>query len=369
MNKKISVCVAIHNIREDFLRQCIESLILDKSEDIEIILGDDCSAFICRTICLEYAKKDNRIKYIRLSQNLGVSVLRNTMMDEASGDVITFVDADDAVSEDYIKKVRIAANTENDIVMYQLKRFWGKIPESENNDSIPVSIPIEAARVFSISCMTGRAYDNESYGVNNSTPSSVCIKTYKKSFLERYNLRFEKGLKKSQDTVFNTRAFYYCRSLGYIDEVLYFYRKNPDSICNRYSGDFENIMNNCIEYDKKNLKELYNNDAAVKRDFNVYKIIKVIIENFSLNIFHKDNPHTIKERKTDFDKFIETEQYRDFLNNFNYNEYDWNERKLVLRLAKKKRFHTLNFFYTFPFAFRVYGKLKRILSKLIPGDF
>ena len=362
VEKALSVCVAIYNIKEEILRECIESLIRDKAENAEIILGDDCSDNGADKICLEYAKKDSRIKYIRPEKNGGVSALRNKMTDAAKGKLITFVDGDDVVSENYIKRISAAADGDWDIVMFGIRGFVRELPPSDDISDGVRTIPNNACMQFSRACLTGEPPHAEDFGIKESTPSSVCIKAYRREFLKENNIRFAENVEKSQDTVFNTKAFFCCRSLGYIPDILYFYRKNPDSICNRYSKNFDKIMSACFECDNKNLNELFGGNTEVRDALYRYKIILIIIDNFKLNIFHRDNPGNKYKRKSEFLEFVGSEPYKSFFENFDFDSYEWRERKLILKLAKNKNFGMLDFMYKYPITFKAYGWIKNKLS-------
>lgn len=363
----LSICVAIYNIKEEFLRECIESVIKNKAPEIEIILGDDCSKEYVREICLEYKSKDERIKYIRPEKNGGVSAVRNLMIENASGRFITFVDGDDVVTEDYAEKILAAAEKNFDIVMFGIKRFCGEAPKIQNSSDGAAAIPQKACREFSIACLTGSPTSMEEYGMKQCTPSSVCLEAYRREFLLKNNLRFTEGIKKSQDTLFNTSAYYCCNSLGYMADILYLYRGNPASVCNRYSADFDKMMFMCFECDEKNLQRLYNGDEKIKNKLYKYKLILIITDNFRLNIFHKDNPKSKKERKADFLKFRESEPYAGFFENFDFSSYNWRERKLILKLAKNRRFEILDFMYKYPVTFKIYGWTANKLSGLKRG--
>ena len=90
----ISIIVPVYNVRE-YLNDCLDSLMRQNYPKIEIILVDDGSTD-------GSAKKDSRIKVIH-QQNQGLSAARNRGIKEASGNYITFVDSDDAVSPDYVQ--------------------------------------------------------------------------------------------------------------------------------------------------------------------------------------------------------------------------------------------------------------------------
>lgn len=95
-NAKISVIVPIYNT-EKYLKRCVDSILKQTHQNIEIILVDDGSTDACPLICDEYAQADDRVKVIHKS-NGGLSSARNAGIDLASGEYIGFVDSDDYVS-------------------------------------------------------------------------------------------------------------------------------------------------------------------------------------------------------------------------------------------------------------------------------
>ncbi|PYG89473.1 glycosyltransferase involved in cell wall biosynthesis [Ruminiclostridium sufflavum DSM 19573] len=101
MKPMISVIVPVFNV-EKYIRTCIESIAGQTYKNLEIILVDDGSEDSCGQICEEYAKKDRRITVIHKS-NGGLSDARNTAIDRAGGEYITFVDSDDSLEYDYIE--------------------------------------------------------------------------------------------------------------------------------------------------------------------------------------------------------------------------------------------------------------------------
>ena len=100
MNSKISIIVPIYNA-EHTLTKCIESLILQKYKNLEIILINDNSIDNSHKICMEFRNKYNFIKYINNIENRGVSASRNIGLENATGDYVMFVDSDDWVDYNY----------------------------------------------------------------------------------------------------------------------------------------------------------------------------------------------------------------------------------------------------------------------------
>lgn len=115
MKPLISVIVPVYKV-ELYLSRCVDSIIDQSYENLEIILVDDGSPDNCGKICDEYAKRDNRIKVIH-KENGGLSSARNAGLSIVSGDYIGFIDSDDWIETDMFKSLVDVAERENaDIV-------------------------------------------------------------------------------------------------------------------------------------------------------------------------------------------------------------------------------------------------------------
>ncbi|MGN0559353.1 MAG: glycosyltransferase family 2 protein [Acutalibacteraceae bacterium] len=110
MNELISIIVPVFNV-EKYLPRCIDSIVNQSYEQLEIILVDDGSPDRCPEICEEWAKKDTRIRVIH-KQNGGQASARNRGLDIAKGDYVTFIDSDDYLHPDFISTL-YKALTEN----------------------------------------------------------------------------------------------------------------------------------------------------------------------------------------------------------------------------------------------------------------
>ncbi|MBF1383530.1 glycosyltransferase family 2 protein [Prevotella aurantiaca] len=124
---KISILVAVYNA-EQYLRQCLNSLVSQTFQDIEIICVDDASTDSSLSILKEYAVKDNRVKVVHLHENAGIAKARNTGLRISTGDFIAFVDSDDWLSEDACEKVHdVFTNySSTDTVLFQVKSVYGE---------------------------------------------------------------------------------------------------------------------------------------------------------------------------------------------------------------------------------------------------
>ena len=93
MTEKVSVIVPVFNV-EKYLRQCLDSILQQTYQNLEIIIINDGSTDGSDAICREYAGKDSRISYFA-KENTGISDTRNVGIRQATGEYVTFVDSDD----------------------------------------------------------------------------------------------------------------------------------------------------------------------------------------------------------------------------------------------------------------------------------
>ena len=91
-----SVVVPVYNV-ENYLSQCLNTLVNQSFKDFELILVNDGSTDTSGSLCEEWGKKDHRIKVIHKT-NEGLGFARNTGIENCTGDYIVFVDSDDYVS-------------------------------------------------------------------------------------------------------------------------------------------------------------------------------------------------------------------------------------------------------------------------------
>ena len=101
MAVKISVIIPFYNV-EKFAERCIQSVLEQTFTDFELILVDDGSPDNCGKICDDFAKKDRRVRVFH-TKNRGLSAARNLGLDKATGEYVSFIDGDDAVTPDYLE--------------------------------------------------------------------------------------------------------------------------------------------------------------------------------------------------------------------------------------------------------------------------
>ena len=118
----ISVIIPVYNV-EEYLRECIDSVLNQTFSDFEVILVNDGSTDSSGEICDEYVEKDERVTVIH-QKNGGLSVARNIGLSEANGKYVYFLDSDDYISENALATLlNIAENDSSDIVFFDAVSF------------------------------------------------------------------------------------------------------------------------------------------------------------------------------------------------------------------------------------------------------
>lgn len=218
----LSIIVPVYNVSR-YLYGCIESILNQEFQDFELILVDDGSVDDSGKICDEYAGKDNRIHVIH-QKNGGVSSARNTGIENASGKYIAFVDADDTMEPNmYSTMVTKAEQSGSDYVICGLKILF-----ANNTEDILYSLPenVLMNRDSVIKVLLYSIYSNE------NIINSPCNKLYRLDLIRNNQIRFLKR-RRAEDWLFNIRYLENSQSALYINEPLYNYVRNNESVMSR----------------------------------------------------------------------------------------------------------------------------------------
>lgn len=228
--KLVTIIVPIYNV-EQYLRECLDSIISQTYKNIEIILVDDGSPDRSSAICDEYAAKDARIKVIH-KINGGLSSARNAGLEIAKGDYITFCDSDDILMPDAIEcYIDMQSKFCCDIVSCEsLFLENGKTSEIEHyHKKEPITL-------FSGVEYIGGFFDY-------STDCSVCNKMYNREAIGKN--RFPVG-KTNEDILFQYDVLKNCRLLAHSNKGLYLYRVNESSITHSFNSNSLNTYYNAV---------------------------------------------------------------------------------------------------------------------------
>ena len=216
---KVSIIVPVYNSAK-YLQECLDSLLAQTHKDIEIIAIDDGSEDKSLKILKKYARKDERIKAYTKPHE-GSNFARKSGVEEATGDYCMFVDSDDFLKPNAVKKlVDILERRPYDII-----RFAGRTDENlplKNDYPLPDGrhrkvITAEEARVKLL----------ETNALNN-----LCFQIYKRSLLENPTV-FSEQITNCEDFLANLVIYDQVKKIFVIDTPLYYYRRNSTSTTKR----------------------------------------------------------------------------------------------------------------------------------------
>ena len=211
----ISVIVPVYKV-EAYLQECVDSILAQSYNDFELILVDDGSPDRCGEICDGYAAQDSRVRVIH-QKNQGLSGARNSGMDVALGEYITFIDSDDMVSPQYLALLLQAAESSGaDFSVCRTRIFAdGQDPKRKSYAN-----PTTQAFPGKDACIL--LYDGRA-----EMPVNACGKLFRATVISA--LRFPVG-RLHEDQAFTPLVCYRARKVATIDAELYYYRERNDSI-------------------------------------------------------------------------------------------------------------------------------------------
>ena len=231
--KKVSfsIIVPVYNV-EDYLKECIDSILAQEHCEMEILLVDDGSTDSSGAICDQYAKKDDRITVMH-KKNGGPSEARNAGIHMARNDYILFVDSDDYIAENSLENIQDVILKQNypDLVFLECMKIY---------DNCEMCIPMQDGVSEEVNTMTGdvlRKYiaDLPKY------PASPCAKAIKRTKFADGNFDFVKGIY-CEDLEWAVNVFLTIESAAYCNMPHYFYRQQRN-------GSISNSPNKKMAYD------------------------------------------------------------------------------------------------------------------------
>lgn len=205
-----SIIVPVYNV-EQYIRKCIESIQKQGFPNFELLLIDDGCTDNSGLICDEYANGDSRIKVVH-KKNEGVSIARNTGINMATGSLITFIDSDDWIEDDYLQTIYDEMG-DSDILFFG--SFWH----------------------YEDGCTRTMCFKNSVYGNDMKRGMLLLLendiktnylgftwnKVFRKDIIDENDVRFVERLSFSEDEVFTLDYCNHISHLKIIEKPLYHY--------------------------------------------------------------------------------------------------------------------------------------------------
>lgn len=205
-NLMISVIIPVYKA-DEYLKQCVDSILNQSINDLEVILVDDGSPDKCPIICDEYLHKDQRVKVIHKS-NGGASSARNAGLNIAQGKYVSFVDADDYLEWNYFSELLKFDAFGADVIVSGSQSVTGLYQIDEVKENF-----------YSWGGFTG-----------------PCEKLYRLDKVK--NIRFREDIVIGEDIIFNLSVIQQINQVYYVNYSGYHITDNPNSLTRMHRGRF-----------------------------------------------------------------------------------------------------------------------------------
>ncbi len=308
-NPFVSIIVPVYKTPEAYLRTCVESLISQTENAVQIILVDDGSPDKCPQICDEYAGKDGRILVIH-QKNAGVSAARNTGIGAAAARYIIFVDADDWTSPSMCSDALEAARTYSpDVVL------WDYVREYKNR-SVEVRYFSGTSRVF------GGAETEKLHELVlelTSGVGAVWCKMYRTAYLKENGFLFDTDLPRGQDIEFSLRAFSKITKAVYINKYDYHYRYDEGTASHHFSPCYAEYIERFVCKMQK-FVSAQQNGGTLRKLLNIRTVHALLAVSVHYS-FHPENPAPLKRKLADFSQFAAHPVFDSAVRNVRYADF------------------------------------------------
>ena len=282
---KISVVIPVYNV-EKYLEQCLDSVIAQSFEDIEVICVNDGSTDSSLEILKRYADNDSRIKIIS-QKNKGAGAARNVGIENAAGEYVYFMDSDDYLNSDAFERLNGFLDDEPDFVMFKISNFYEDGTKADDDDYY--TMPYLKSRV---------GKNSFNYEDVSDFALNLCVcppsHLFRREFIS--DIRFPENIL-FEDNVFFTQALFKAQNIYFYDEFLYNRRRRLDSTTTPISVrsiDTIEITNMILDLCKKFHHENHKKELYYRIFHNIYQIFKRADESQKPELFDKIKEEYIK---------------------------------------------------------------------------
>lgn len=332
---KVSIIVPIYNV-EQYLKCCLDSLINQTYENIEILCIDDGSTDGSSAICDEYLSIDNRIRVVHKT-NGGSSSARKCGVENSVGNYIMFVDGDDWIDHNTVELcVYYANNFFAECVLFSyVKEYSNKSKKvtilSKDGNYKNDNSKFIYRRLFGLVDEELRHPESLDHLV------SCDMKLYRRELVERGEYFDTKYVGSCEDGLFNIYALSTCNNYYYINKNLYHYRKtNKTSLTSTYKPHFQSLWKNLFAEFDKYIKQRNLGEIFVRALSN-----RIALSMINLGLNELQNPEKQKI-KHNLKTYLTDCQYSDSLKKLDtkYMPMKW---KIYFYLCKHKRVTSIYF--------------------------
>lgn len=288
----VSVIVPVYNPGEWF-EDCINSILRQTYQCIEVILVDDGSTDGSAQKCDLYAEQDDRVQVIHV-KNGGVSKARNIGIQAAKGDFLLFIDSDDWIEENLLTDaLRRIETDESELAIYAMQ-----IDKYKNGNITTKDMRYKKDTVF----LPEEIADNFEELYYNDYLSSSCTKVFRKSIIDMYQLKFDENLVMYEDLCFVLEYISKCNRVSILKEAYYHYRMDATILAvskrktDNLLKNLENVVNKIISFLSEKKGAISEKDNNIIVDLFIIYLHKLFAQRNSMLIRMKGIRQLEKEQ-------------------------------------------------------------------------
>lgn len=302
----LSIIIPIYNGRK-YLNECLESIVKEIDNSVEIILINDGSPEYIDDIIKKY--KNYNIKYFK-KEHSGVSSARNFGLKKSSGKWIMFVDADDILTNSWYQEISNYFENNSDII------YFSTLINNDNKEKILDSM----------------------MNLNNNNPFMINIasKLYRRKFIFNNKVQFKEGVINGEDQLFNLESIIKAKKYKVVNKNIYFYRNNLDSSTHIFK---EEIFSSCCIY-LHELKRILNENSILKKELYIEQSIKGIL----CTLINRISLLNLKLQKKYITILKKDKQLNNYLKNFKISKIKSKHDLIVILLMNNLYYLAISMF-------------------------
>jgi len=262
---KVSVIMPVYN-SEKYLNECIDSVLNQDYQDIEIIIVNDGSTDSSDDIIKAYLNKDNRIVYVE-QVNSGVSTARNKALEKVSGSYIMFLDSDDTYEKNMISTM-VRSLKNNDIVVCGYNENYTNKCVKKKLNSININTEMMTQEILS-----------------GNACGYLWNKIFRTDIVKKNKINFDVNIHMCEDMLFVFEYLKHCKKIKLLSDCLYNYRMRKTSAVWQRNSKYYTIFNSYKKIEKIIIS------FNIKPDYLYYKVL------FSYGMLSKKERRKFKKEK------------------------------------------------------------------------
>ena len=285
----VSIIIPCYNI-EKHVTKCIDSVLNQSFVDFELLLINDGSTDHTGDACEKYAEQDSRIKVFH-QKNAGVSAARNLGLQQATGDLLIFIDGDDYIKKDYIEQL-VNNYVEGNWLICGMINVRNENPI--DNKDFQSLLDIYPQRIMSKS----NFIDLLKY----YSFSSPCARIYSAKIIKDNNLKFNVNVTYQEDLLFNLEYVQFIEQVKLVDYFGYCYVAHSESSTTGFHESFkqgDQLLKLLLEYCEKS------GDHRILQEF----IFQTVMREIS-NIMHEKSPKEKKQKIEEIKVVLKSTSYQ-----------------------------------------------------------